>query len=61
MKEEKIKTGPYTNPMTGIVIVCKNCGCEFEETAQGYYRPMEYERDKYNRYCSRCLLQLGYK
>lgn len=39
----------------GIVIICKNCGWEFEETANGYYEPLRYESDKYNRECPSCL------
>jgi len=57
-KEEKLILMPYANN-NGIVIVCKNCGSEFEETAGGYYTPIEYESDKYNRECKRCLTELG--
>lgn len=43
----------------GIVICCKNCGSEFEETSEGYYPPIKYESDKHNRLCRRCLTELG--
>ena len=44
----------------GIVIVCKNCGSDFEETAEGYYEPLKYEEDKYDRICLYCLKLQGY-
>ena len=49
---------PYDNH-NGIVIYCKNCGSGFEETAGGYYPPINYEIDKKNRECRRCLTELG--
>jgi len=58
MKEKKLRLSSYGNN-NGIVIYCKNCCCEFEETANGYYSPIEYESDKHNRYCYRCLIQMG--
>ena len=58
MQEEKLRLAPYGDH-NGILIYCKNCYCEFEETADGYYRPIECERDKHNRYCHRCLIELG--
>ena len=56
--EEKLILMPY-NRHNGIVIYCKNCGSEFEETAVGHYNPIEYESDKKNRECIRCLSELG--
>ena len=50
---------PYGNH-NGIVIICKACGCEFEETAEGYYEPIKYESDKHNRDCARCLRNKEY-
>ena len=57
-KNEKLILMPY-DFHNGILIYCKNCGAEFEETAEGYYNPIEYETDKTNRECRRCLSQLG--
>lgn len=57
-KEKELILMPYGNH-NGIVICCKNCGSEFEETAEGYYPPIKYENDKYNRECRRCLTELG--
>jgi hypothetical protein len=57
MKEKELVLAPYSGS-NGIVIYCKNCGCEFEETSDGYYQPIKYESDKYNRKCRRCLRQL---
>ncbi len=56
--EKELTLMPYGNH-NGIVIYCKNCGSEFEETAEGYYPPIKYESDKHNRYCRRCLTELG--
>jgi hypothetical protein len=50
---------PYTSN-NGIIICCKNCGSEFEETSNGYYQPIQHENDKYNRECPKCLYELGY-
>ena len=49
---------PYGNG-NGLIIYCNNCGSEFEETAKGYYDPIKYESDKYNRECRICLIELG--
>ena len=57
-KEKELTLMPYGNH-NGIVIYCKNCGSEFEETAEGYYPPIKYESDKHNRECRRCLTELG--
>ena len=57
-KEKKLILLPYDGK-NGIIITCKNCGCEFEETAGGYYTPIKYESDKYDRECRRCLKELG--
>ena len=56
--EKELTLMPYGNH-NGIVIYCKNCGSEFEETAEGYYPPIKYESDKHNRECRRCLTELG--
>ena len=56
--ENELTLMPYGNH-NGIVIYCKNCGNEFEETADGYYSPIKYESDKYNRECLKCLTELG--
>jgi hypothetical protein len=56
--EKELILMPYVNH-NGIVICCKSCGSEFEETAEGYYQPIKYESDKYNRKCKRCLAELG--
>lgn len=56
--EKELTLMPYGNN-NGIVIYCKNCGSEFEETAEGYYPPIKYEIDKHNRECRRCLTELG--
>ena len=57
----KLNAFPYNKSKhNGIVIVCKNCGHEFEETAEGYYEPLEYEEDMYDRICLYCLKQEGY-
>jgi hypothetical protein len=57
-QEEELILMPYGNH-NGIVIYCKNCYAEFEETANGYYTPLKYESEKYDRYCTICLSQLG--
>lgn len=44
---------PY-NGVNGIFIYCKSCGVEFEETDQGYYKPVVYEHEKYDRKCKQC-------
>ena len=51
---EELPLMPYGNH-NGIVIYCKNCGSEFEETCEGYYQPIKYESDKYDRECKQCL------
>lgn len=56
--EKELTLMPYGNH-NGIVICCKNCGSEFEETSEGYYPPIKYESDKHNRLCRRCLTELG--
>lgn len=56
--KEKISLMPYNNH-NGIVILCKYCGSEFEETCEGNYEHIEYEEDKYDRYCKSCLVSLG--
>jgi len=53
MKEEKLKANSY-NGRNGIMICCKSCGYEFEETDNGYYKPIEYESEKYERKCEQC-------
>lgn len=56
--EKELTLMPYGDH-NGIVICCKNCGSEFEETSEGYYPPIKYESDKHNRLCRRCLTELG--
>ena len=56
--EKELTLMPYGNG-NGLLIYCKNCGSEFEETAGGYYDPIKYESDKYDRECRRCLTELG--
>ena len=56
--EKELTLMPYGNH-NGILIYCKNCGSEFEETAEGYYPPIKYESDKHNRECRRCLTEIG--
>ena len=56
-KRKELALMPYGNH-NGI-LYCKNCGSEFEETAEGYYPPIKYESDKHNRACRRCLTELG--
>ena len=53
IEEKELTLIPYGNH-NGIVIYCKNCGSEFEETDGGYYMPIKYETDKHDRYCRRC-------
>jgi hypothetical protein len=38
----------------GIIIYCRCCGREMEETVNGHYPPIRYESDKYNRKCQPC-------
>ena len=57
-KEKELILASYGNN-NGICIYCKDCGREFEETCNGYYSPIKYESDKYNRYCFQCLISLG--
>jgi transcription elongation factor Elf1 len=57
-KDKELVLLPYTKK-NGIIIYCKNCGSEFEETANGYYEPIKYETDKTDRECNKCLIELG--
>ncbi len=52
-KKEKIQADWY-NGSNGIVICCKSCGTEFEETDQGHYSPIEFEHERYDRKCKQC-------
>jgi hypothetical protein len=52
--EEELTLMHY-NGSNGIIICCKSCGHEFEETLNGYYQPIKYESDRYNRKCKQCL------
>lgn len=55
VKKNKIKALPHNgNSWHGIIIVCKSCGVEFEETDNGYYKPIEYEEERFNRKCKIC-------
>jgi hypothetical protein len=59
MKNEiELTLMPYGNG-NGLLIYCKNCGTEFEETCEGYYIPIKFESDKKNRECRKCLIELG--
>ena len=44
---------PY-NGYNGIIICCRSCGKEIEETDNGYYQPIVYEHEKYERQCRQC-------
>jgi hypothetical protein len=55
-KEDKLILLPY-NSSNGIMICCKSCGCDMEETDNGYYDPIVYEREKYERKCFNCRNQ----
>jgi hypothetical protein len=55
IKKNKIKFINHNgNSWHGITICCKSCGVEFEETSNGYYEPMKYEEDRFNRKCNIC-------
>jgi len=55
IKKNKIKSINHNgNSWHGITICCKSCGVEFEETSNGYYEPMKYEEDRFNRKCNIC-------
>jgi len=62
MKEEEELILMTYEKGNGLLIYCSDgdCYAEFEETANGYYPPIKYESDKYNRKCSNCLKRLGY-
>lgn len=50
-----MELAPYDRSKhNGIVIVCHQCGCEFEETDEGFYQPIVCEEDKHNRICKHC-------
>jgi hypothetical protein len=54
-KKNKIKAIKHNGySWHSITICCKSCGVEFEETSNGYYEPIKYEEDKYNRRCPVC-------
>lgn len=59
-KEEELILLPYDG-RNGILIYCSDpdCYAEFEETAEGYYPPIKYKSEKYNRKCRRCLYNSG--
>jgi len=44
---------PY-NGYNGIMICCRSCGKDIEETDNGYYQPIVYEHEKYERQCRQC-------
>jgi hypothetical protein len=55
IKKNKIKSINHNgNSWHGITICCKSCGVEFEETSNGYYEPIKYEEDRFNRKCNIC-------
>ncbi len=49
----EIAAYPY-NGSNGIVICCRSCGREIEETDGGFYSPLQYENEKFERQCSHC-------
>ena len=64
-RNEKSENKPYTihndvwhtypyNGHNGIMICCCSCGKDIEETDNGYYQPIVYEHEKYERQCSQC-------
>jgi hypothetical protein len=57
MEEDKPKaiSAFAYNGSNGIVICCSECGSEFEETCNGKYPPLQYEHERYNRLCLRCI------
>ena len=44
---------PY-NGSNGIIICCRSCGREIEETDGGFYSPVQFENEKFERQCSNC-------
>lgn len=44
---------PY-NGRNGIMICCRSCGADIEETDGGHYLPIVYEHEKYERQCRQC-------
>ena len=52
-EEEKLDLQTYGNH-NGIVITCRGCGNDMEETSDGYYRPLVYESEMHNRACRYC-------
>jgi hypothetical protein len=42
------------NGNNGIMIYCRSCGKDIEETDNGYYDPISYEHEKYDRKCKQC-------
>ena len=56
-KKKKLIMGQYkrtAHGSNGILIYCSHCGSEIEETSNGFYPPIEYEEEKYNRECENC-------
>jgi len=54
IERKRIIAYPYdASNHNGIIVCCKNCGCEFNETDYGY-SPVEYEDERENRYCGYC-------
>lgn len=51
--DEPIKALPH-NGRNGIIVSCCSCGREFEETDNGHYPPIQFERERYDRQCSHC-------
>ena len=55
---EKLDLNPWEPTMygtNGLLISCRSCGREMEETVDGEYNPIEYEHEKYDRKCRHCL------
>ena len=55
MEKKKLIDAYTYNGGNGIVICCKACGAEFEETLDGYYPPIKFEHEKYDRLCKQCI------
>ncbi len=54
----EVNMAPW-NYHNGIVIICRTCGADFEETCEGNYPPLEYEDERYSRRCKRCVDYYG--
>jgi len=60
-KEKKLNLMPYNSRKhNGIIIYCKECNTEMEETVNGFYSPVKFESEKFNRSCDSCLIEQGF-